>query len=104
MSPLRLGLGCQLGGGSWGPCLPRHPRGSNGWPVCAFQNQLLTKGMVILRDKIRFYEGKCGSLATGTECWAMPRASGLLGGWPCQPCLCPQGCGWEGSRGSKTKI
>lgn len=22
------------------------------------QNQLLTKGMVILRDKIRFYEGK----------------------------------------------
>lgn len=26
-------------------------------PVC-FQNQLLTKGMVILRDKIRFYEGE----------------------------------------------
>lgn len=24
---------------------------------CVLQNQLLTKGMVILRDKIRFYEG-----------------------------------------------
>uniref|UniRef100_A0A8D0P9U3 Uncharacterized protein n=1 Tax=Sus scrofa TaxID=9823 RepID=A0A8D0P9U3_PIG len=26
------------------------------------QNQLLTKGMVILRDKIRFYEGESGDL------------------------------------------
>lgn len=25
---------------------------------CFSQNQLLTKGMVILRDKIRFYEGE----------------------------------------------
>lgn len=25
--------------------------------LCVSQNQLLTKGMVILRDKIRFYEG-----------------------------------------------
>lgn len=32
--------------------------GNDSVSVCTFQNQLLTKGMVILRDKIRFYEGE----------------------------------------------
>ena len=30
----------------------------NSFFYCFSQNQLLTKGMVILRDKIRFYEGE----------------------------------------------
>lgn len=38
---------------------------------CALQNQLLTKGMVILRDKIRFYEGEWGRPAAGAVCWAV---------------------------------
>lgn len=54
------------------PARPPTP-GTPGHPVtatlCAFQNQLLTKGMVILRDKIRFYEGESG-LVAGPECRA----------------------------------
>lgn len=38
-------------------------------PHICFQNQLLTKGMVILRDKIRFYEGE----------WAPGSCAGYLG-------------------------
>lgn len=50
----------------WGPCLPGAiPWGSNSLPVHALQNQLLTKGMVILRDKIHFYEGECGGPPRG---------------------------------------
>lgn len=98
MSPAPLGLSCRLmgrrgrGRPSGGLRLPKAiPRGSNSLPVCAFQNQLLTKGMVILRDKIRFYEGECGGpqrgLSAGTchhICWDT---------WPCVPCLCPRGSG-----------
>lgn len=49
------------------------------------QNQLLTKGMVILRDKIRFYEGAPKSQLTNTP----P---------PSQECLIllvEQRCEWE---------
>lgn len=47
--PLPLGPGCPPGSPA--------PQAVTASP-CAFQNQLLTKGMVILRDKIRFYEGE----------------------------------------------
>lgn len=77
VSPSLLGLGCVVVD-SWGPAhqeAPGHPRGGDSVSVCAFQNQLLTKGMVILRDKIRFYEGESGSPWPGrwagpTACWA----------------------------------
>lgn len=62
VSPSLLGLGCVVVD-SWGPAhqeAPGHPLGGDSVSVCAFQNQLLTKGMVILRDKIRFYEGESG--------------------------------------------
>lgn len=49
------------------PAGPRpSPQSSDGISVCGFQNQLLTKGMVILRDKIRFYEGESGGPVAGT--------------------------------------
>lgn len=75
--------------------------------LCAFQNQLLTKGMVILRDKIRFYEGESGP-AAGTQCRAALLAGTAAGrcgqrpglvapqvslgnpGWHRQPCLGPR--------------
>lgn len=44
--------------GLCGACLPGPSWGNDSVSVCTFQNQLLTKGMVILRDKIRFYEGE----------------------------------------------
>ena len=51
-------------GKCWGPWAAP-PRGGDGISTCALQNQLLTKGMVILRDKIRFYEGECGDSGPG---------------------------------------
>lgn len=44
----------------WVQAAPREARAPQAVTAspCAFQNQLLTKGMVILRDKIRFYEGE----------------------------------------------
>lgn len=54
-----------------------YPQVSDGTSV-RFQNQLLTKGMVILRDKIRFYEGEsqveCSRLAV---VWLMFWDSGV---------------------------
>lgn len=60
---------------SRGPWLPGTLRTVTASP-CAFQNQLLTKGMVILRDKIRFYEGKwqarvLGHAACWCGCWSL---------------------------------
>lgn len=63
--PTPLGLDCLLGsvGG------PKSPLwGCDGIFTCALQNQLLTKGMVILRDKIRFYEGESGDLRARSRC------------------------------------
>lgn len=68
------------------------------------QNQLLTKGMVILRDKIRFYEGESGAQqldqalgheAGGRGCWEPWHrwAPGALGG-------CGGSPGREGSEGA----
>ena len=37
------------------------------------QNQLLTKGMVILRDKLRFYEGGCDLIVAGEQMWSKQR-------------------------------
>lgn len=51
-------------GKCWGPWVPP-PQGGDSISTCALQNQLLTKGMVILRDKIRFYEGECGGPGPG---------------------------------------
>lgn len=53
-------------GKCWGPQVPL--RGGDGISTCALQNQLLTKGMVILRDKIRFYEGESGGLGARSRC------------------------------------
>lgn len=47
--------------------------------LCPFQNQLLTKGMVILRDKIRFYEGESGSVVARTVCTVTPLAGVAAG-------------------------
>lgn len=77
--------------------------------LCVFQNQLLTKGMVILRDKIRFYEGEwqpctgdhvprhlLAGVAAGYRGWC-PRMVALqaclLEPWPCQPCWAPRALG-----------
>lgn len=77
--------------------------------LCVFQNQLLTKGMVILRDKIRFYEGEwqpctrdrvprhlLAGVAAGHRGWC-PRMVALqaclLEPWPCQPCWAPRALG-----------
>lgn len=81
-------LRVRLGGGRWHvgeprPAGPRLPPGSPGLPQAvtaspgAFQNQLLTKGMVILRDKIRFYEGEWQPGQTVR--WARLLAGWLLG-------------------------
>lgn len=56
---------------------PGYPWGGDSISTCALQNQLLTKGMVILRDKIRFYEGESGGPLPGPG--ARPRCSGV---WP----------------------
>jgi hypothetical protein len=48
---------------------------------CFFQNQLLTKGMVILREKIHFYEGEHGGLHGQGRVWGQACA-GQLQPWP----------------------
>lgn len=91
------------GGGHLGSCGPGPPQGSEIPRVC-FQNQLLTKGMVILRDKIRFYEGEwCPRWVCRVLCgvpWAghqqmCPQTPGL-GGLSGQE-------GWKGS-GSRAEV
>lgn len=63
-----MGLSCGWGTPGGLACralLPPTPKAVTA-SVCGFQNQLLTKGMVILRDKIRFYEGESGGPVAGT--------------------------------------
>lgn len=74
-----------LAGALWGRYLPGPPAVRDGVSG-AFQNQLLTKGMVILRDKIRFYEGECshGWDARRPYCllaWRLGTVASAAGQW-----------------------
>lgn len=113
--PSPPGLGCRVAG-SWEPCLPGPPQGCDGVSGCAFQNQLLTKGMVILRDKIRFYEGELGSPVVAAMCWvallagvAAGRPGSYQGRWLSRCARGNHGSvavldgGWEGSEGTEMR-